>query len=231
MNILITGSRKGIGHFMATQYLERGHTVIGCSRSEAEIDHPQYCHFEVDVTDEKAIRAMLREITRTFGSLDALITNAGVASMNHLLTTTRDTAQNIIDTNLMGTFLMTRDCGKLMSRAGKGRIINLTTVAAGLRLEGEAIYAASKAAVANFTQTAARELAPFNITVNAIGPTPIETDLIKAVPKDKIQNLINLQPIKRLGVYEDVLNVCDFFLDDRSDFITGQVIYLGGVHD
>ena len=74
-------------------------------------------------------------------------------------------------------------------------------------------------------------MAPFNITVNAIGPTPIETDLIKAVPKDKIQNLINLQPIKRLGVYEDVLNVCDFFLDDRSDFITGQVIYLGGVHD
>ena len=137
MNILITGSRKGIGHFMATQYLERGHTVIGCSRSEAEIDHPQYCHFEVDVTDEKAIRAMLREITRTFGSLDTLINNAGVASMNHLLTTTRDTAQNIIDTNLMGTFLMTRDCGKLMSRAGKGRIINLTTVAAGLRLEGK----------------------------------------------------------------------------------------------
>jgi 3-oxoacyl-[acyl-carrier protein] reductase len=110
-----------------------------------------------------------------------------------------------------------------------GRVVNYTTVASALRLEGEAIYAASKAAIENFTQTSAKELAPFNITVNAIGPTPVQTDLIKAVPKDKIDELLAKQTIKRFGQFDDIRNVIDFFISKKSDFITGQIIYLGGV--
>jgi len=112
-----------------------------------------------------------------------------------------------------------------------GKIINYTTVASPLRLEGEAIYSSSKSAIENFTQTISKELASFNITVNAIGPTPIKTDLIKAIPKEKIDELIEKQTIKRLGTFEDIKNVIDFFIDKKSDFITGQIIYLGGVHN
>ena len=119
----------------------------------------------------------------------------------------------------------------MMRKKTKGRIINFSTVASPLNLEGEAIYASSKAAVQKFTQIAAKEFAPFNITVNCIGPTPIKTDLIKAVPKDKIDLLLNSQAIKRLGLKEDVLNVIDFFISNKSNFITGQTIYLGGIHD
>ena len=87
------------------------------------------------------------------------------------------------------------------------------------------------AAIESFTQTSSKELNSFNITVNAIGPTPIKTDLIKAVPKDKIEDLLNKQTIKRFGTFEDIINVIDFFIDDRSSFITGQIIYLGGVNN
>ena len=118
-----------------------------------------------------------------------------------------------------------------MMKQKYGRIVNYTTVASALRLEGEAIYAASKSAIENLTQTLSKELAPFNITVNALGPTPIKTDLIKAVPQDKINALLERQAIKRFGNFGDIKNVIDFFIDEKSDFITGQILYLGGVHN
>jgi 3-oxoacyl-[acyl-carrier protein] reductase len=134
-----------------------------------------------------------------------------------------------LETNFIGTFLLCREAAKLMRKRKFGRIVNLASVAVPLKLEGEAVYAASKAAILSFTQIAAKELAPFGITVNAVGPTPIQTDLIKSVPEEKIEKLISLQPIARLGKLEDVSNVIDFFIQPESDFITGQVIFLGGV--
>jgi 3-oxoacyl-[acyl-carrier protein] reductase len=98
-----------------------------------------------------------------------------------------------------------------------------------MRLEGEAIYAASKAAVEMLTRVLARELAPLGITCNAVGPTPIETDLIRGVPREKIERLLALQAFPRFGQPNDVANVVDFFLRPESDFVTGQVLYLGGV--
>ena len=122
-----------------------------------------------------------------------------------------------------------RECAKQMSRLKKGRIINFSTVAAAMDLEGEALYAASKSAIESLTRISARELAPYGITVNAIGPTPVETDLIKLVPQESMDALISKQAIKRLGTFEDINNCIDFFLKEESNFISGQVLYLGGV--
>jgi 3-oxoacyl-[acyl-carrier protein] reductase len=98
-----------------------------------------------------------------------------------------------------------------------------------MHLDGEAIYAASKGAVETFTKVISRELADFGVTCNVVGPTPIETDLIRAVPKEKIDKIIDNLAIKRLGQFEDVANVIDFFINPESNYITGQTIYLGGV--
>ena len=134
-----------------------------------------------------------------------------------------------METNLIGSFLFCREAAKIMRKHKFGRIVNFSTVAVPLKLEGEAAYVASKAAVESLTDVLAREFADFGITVNCVGPVPIETDLIRAIPEQKIENLVNRQSIKRLGKMEDVVNVVEFFLRRESNFITGQRLYLGGV--
>ena len=116
-----------------------------------------------------------------------------------------------------------------MKKNNFGRIVNFTTVATKMRLEGEAIYVATKAAVQSLTEVLSRELAPDGITVNAMGPTPIETDLIRSVPKDKIEKITDRLAIKRLGNFSDVSNVVNFYISKQSDYITGQTVFLGGI--
>jgi 3-oxoacyl-[acyl-carrier protein] reductase len=227
--VLITGTRKGIGRYLAEHYVRAGFQVVGCSRSAPDWSLEGYEHHEADVTDEAAIQAMFHQVEQRHGGLDVLINNAGIASMNHALLTPMRTAENIFATNVLGTFLCCREAARLMVRGKrKGRIVNFATVATPLRLEGEALYAASKAAVANLTQVLAREFASFGITVNAVGPTPVATDLIRSVPQAKIDALLQRQAIHRLGTMEDISNVIDFLIREQSDFVTGQVIYLGG---
>ena len=228
--MLITGTRKGIGRHLATRYAAQGWHVVGVSRGKPDWTLDGYEHHELDVADEKAVKQLFMDVRKAHGRLDALINNAGIASMNHVLLTPLATMQSIFATNVFGTFLFCREAARLMSSAKvRGRIVNFATVATPLKLEGEAAYAASKAAVVSLTEVLARELAPLSITVNAVGPTPIETDLIKSVPKAKMDALIARQALPRLGTMDDVANVIDFFLRKESDFITGQVVYLGGV--
>jgi 3-oxoacyl-[acyl-carrier protein] reductase len=228
--IVITGTRKGIGKEMAKHYLAEGWQVVGCSRGEGSIKHAHYQHFALDVGDEDAVIAMARTIKASHGQVDALLNNAGIASMNHALLTPASTVNRILQTNVVGTFLFCREMAKLMRRTRNSRIINFTTVAHPLNLEGEAIYAASKAAVESLTRILARELAELNITVNAIGPTPIATDLIRGVPRAKMDALLARQAVRRMGEVRDVINAVDFYLREESDFITGQVLYLGGIN-
>ena len=179
-------------------------------------------------SDEEVVE-MVRACVRTHGRIDGLLNNAGIASMNHALLSPAGTAREVFDTNFHGTFLFCREVAKAMVRAKSGRIVNFTTVATPLKLEGESLYAASKAAVESFTRVLARELGETGVTVNAVGPTPIQTDLIKNVPEAKMKALLSRQAITRFGTVEDVANVVDFFLSERSAFVTGQVVYLGGV--
>lgn len=227
--MLITGARKGIGRVLAETYTERGWRVIGCSRQASEYSDVNYRHFVLDVSDQDAVRKMMTSIRKEEGRLDALINNAGIASMNAAMLTPTDTVRRIIETNVLGTFLLCQEATRLMQKNRWGRIVNFTSVAVPFRLEGEAAYAASKAAVESLTRILARELADNGITVNAVGPTSIQTDLLRGVPPEKIQHLLTRQSIHRMGEPRDVINVIDFFLRPESDFITGQVIYLGGV--
>jgi 3-oxoacyl-[acyl-carrier protein] reductase len=226
---LITGSSRGIGNFLARRYVENGHQVIGCSRAEADWAAASYTHYTLDIADEAAVKKLFSDIRRTHGRLDHLINNAGIASMNHSLLTPVATVQRVLNTNVVGTFLFCREAAKIMQIHRYGRIVNFSTVAVPLQLEGEAAYVASKAAVLSLTQVLAREFAPFGITVNAVGPVPIETDLIRAVPREKLEQLVSRQAIPRFGTFSDVAHVIDFYLREESGFITGQRLYLGGV--
>lgn len=227
--ILITGNRKGIGRSLTENYLEMGNTVIGCSRKDTDLLNERYHHFVCDVTNEKEVINLVKDCITKFKKIDVLINNAGIASLNHSLLTPGDTLNRVFKTNFDGTFYFSRECAKYMKRNKYGRIVNFSTVAVPLNLEGELIYASSKSAVEKMTVIMSRELSEFNITVNVIGPTPIKTDLTRVVPKNKLDEIINNQSIKRFGKIIDILNVINFFISDKSDFITGQKIYLGGL--
>jgi 3-oxoacyl-[acyl-carrier protein] reductase len=227
--VLITGARKGIGRFLAEHFVKKGAFVEGCSREQPDWELENYTHHLVDVADEAQVRTMISSIQKHHGRLDIVINNAGIAAMNHILLTPAATVDRIMATNFRGTFLICRESAKLMKKRKYGRIVNISTIAVPMHLEGEAIYAASKSAVTTLSQILARVLAEFGITCNVVGPSPIETDLIRAVSPDKINRIVSRLAIKRLGRFEDVANAIDFFVRPESDYITGQVIHLGGL--
>lgn len=227
--VIVTGSRKGIGRALAETYAKRGFIVEGCSRGDAGWEAQNYTHHNLDVADEKAVRAMISSVVKRHGRIDVVLNNAAIATMNHVLLTPAATANRMFEVNVTGTMLFCRDAAKVMMKRRYGRIVNFTTIVAPIALAGEAIYAASKSAVVTLTRILAFELGQWGITCNSFGATPILTDMIKGVPKDKVDAVVNNLAIKRHGTYDDCINVCDFFMSKSSDNITGQVLYLGGI--
>lgn len=227
--IIISGTSRGIGSYLSNHYLAKGFYVVGCSRNIVTVDNPNYKHYCLEISDENQVSQMVKQVRKEKQGIYGLINNAGIASMNHTILSPMKTVERIFGTNFFGTFCLSREVAKSMIKQRLGRIINFSTIAVPLNLEGESIYASSKTAIESFTRILAKELGQYNITVNALGPTPIRTDLIKSVPDEKIQKIIQNQAIKRYGEFEDVANVTDFFLKEESSFITGQTVYLGGI--
>jgi 3-oxoacyl-[acyl-carrier protein] reductase len=186
-------------------------------------------HFIADITNEADINKVYNHLIVKNSSIDILINNAGVASMNFSVLSPVSQVKNIFETNFLGTYILSKVFFKLLKKSTNPRIINFSTVAVPLNLEGEAIYSSSKAAVEQLTKVMAKEFYPFGITVNAVGPSPIKTDLIKHISVEKLESLLNKLSVKSFGNLEDVSNVIDFFIKSESKNITGQIIYLGGL--
>lgn len=227
--IVITGTGKGIGRKLCEYYLGKGDYVAGCSRTGESLPHKNYRHFSLDVSDEKEVVKMIRSVHKEFGKADVLLNNAGIANMNHVLLTPVSAINKVFGTNVAGTFLLSREVAKIMIKNKGGRIVNFSTVGVAMRLEGEAVYMASKAAVEMLTRIFAKELSSYNITVNAVGPTITKTDLVKNVPEEKIKTVLARQAIRECSTAEDIINVIDFFISPESGMVTGQIIYLGGL--
>jgi 3-oxoacyl-[acyl-carrier protein] reductase len=188
-----------------------------------------YQDFQGNVTSASDVNEVMSQLRSEWKSLDVLINNAGIARMIPFALTPPETAQEVMEVNYLGTFTVTHAAIRLLRKSSHGSIVNLSSVAVPLRLEGEISYAAAKAAVEEFTRIAAKELAEFRITCNAVGPSPIQTDLIRNVAEEKIQSLLKKQAIAQMATLADVANVIDFFVSENSRMVTGQVIYLGGV--
>ena len=179
---LITGTSQGVGRALAERLLADGWVVHGFARGPQSLTHEHFLAHAVDVTDEAAVRSEVATVAAA-GRIDILINNAGSAALNAFLLTPGKVAENLMRVNYLGTFHCLQAVGKVMVRQRGGLVINLTTVAVPLSLEGEAAYVASKAAVEALTKVAAKELASQGVRVIALGLGPVDTKLTRAVPK------------------------------------------------
>lgn len=227
--VLITGSRKGVGKALANHFLGAGAQVIGLSREAATIEHASYTHHLCDVSKADEVRAVFQKVASQSG-LDVLINNAGVLNSQHSLMLAPSSAEEMLMTNLLGPFLVSREAAKLLKNSQAGRIVNIGSMAAVLEPSGDSVYAACKSGLVTMTNVLAKEFASFGITCNTIGVTAIETDMMAQINSEKLSAIVADLPLPRYACDDDIFNVVDFFTSARSSYITAQTIYLGGIH-
>ena len=228
--MIITGTSKGIGSSLVNYYIKEGFQVVGCSRSDVSFKSQYYKHYLLDITDEPQVKAMFYEIRKKYQRLDILINNAGVNNtLSPVLLVSLSSALKTIETNVIGTFLFSREAIKIMKLNSFGRIINFGSMALKHEVEGEAIYTASKAAVVSFSKILAKEIYGFGITCNVISPSAIETDLMSNIKNDALVDVLNRNAIKKIGDVSDIIRLIDYLIKPESKGITGQSVFLGGV--
>lgn len=224
-HLIITGASRGLGQYMAQCALKEGYAVTGLARTPDR--NAGYPVLACDVTDPDAVARCFADLRKE--PLWGLVNAAGAASMNLHLTTPPRTMRNLLACNLLGSMYCCAEAGKIFARRKAGRIVNFSSIAAALGLEGEAGYVAAKAGVEGFTRAFAREMARFGVTVNAVAPGPVPTRLTAGVPEEKINALRKRQVVPRALTPEDVWNVVSWLLDERSASLSGEVLHVGGV--
>ena len=228
--MIITGTRKGVGKYLAEYYSQNGFIVIGCSRNNIDFEINNYQHYCLDVSDESLVKKMFKEIRKKYGRLDVLINNAGIASENHVLLTPLKEAHDSLNTNFIGTFIFCRESVKLMKMNQHGRIINISSIHVPLALAGTSIYSSSKAAIEQFSRVLAREVFQFGITINILSLSVVKDTGMEIALKEKIKRKILNQTISKdqLNIY-DVIHALNFFINEKSKMVSNQILCLGGV--
>ncbi len=234
---LITGASRGIGKAILHSLGVQGITVIGTATTQggadnilAELQNASITGMGLvlNVTQENSIKLLIKEIKSKYSSPSILINNAGITKDNLLLRMKEDEWQDVINTNLTSIYRLSKICLRDMMKARQGRIINITSVVALSGNAGQANYAAAKSGVIGFTKSLAQEVASRNITVNAIAPGFIETDMTNELSAEQQAALLNQIPIGRMGSPEDIANAISFLVSDGASYITGQTINVNG---
>jgi len=235
---LVTGASRGIGRAIAVQLARSGASVAGVARTKAGLDATLATireaggtaeAFAADVAVTADVNRVVEEVEARFGGkIQILVNNAGITKDGLFLRMDDDAWDTVVDTNLKGTFLFARAVGALMIRQRYGRIINITSVSALMGNPGQANYSASKAGVIGLTKTIARELAARGITVNAVAPGFITTDMTNVLP-DKVKTEVKDRvPVKRLGLPEDIADLVTYLASPSASYLTGQIIAVDG---
>ncbi len=234
---LVTGASRGIGRACAIKLAECGYDIaVNYVSNDAKANEvcaqieklgQKALSVKADTSDLKAVQNMFREIWKTFGRIDVLVNNAGVVDDAYLLMINEESLSRSLDINIKGYFHCAQQAALKMMKTG-GKIINVSSVSSVLAVEGQGVYSATKGAVNSMTATLAKELAPRNITVNAVAPGFIETEMMNNIPEEKKAEYIKAVPMGKFGTAEQVADTVAALCSGAFDYMTGQVIVLDG---
>ncbi len=236
--VIVTGGSRGIGRAIALDFAKSGaNVVVNYNRNaekaeevvkEIEAIGPKGLAVQCNVSNQEDVDGLLKATVDTFGTVDFLINNAGITKDTLILRMKENDWDAVVDTNLKGTFMTTKVIGKYMLKKKSGRIVNITSVVGLMGNAGQSNYAASKAGVVGFTKSIAKEFASRGLTVNAVAPGFIESDMTDVLSDDVKEMYSKAIPLGKMGKPEDVANVVKFLCSDMSKYITGQVIQVDG---
>lgn len=229
--VIVTGGSRGIGRAVAEMFNSAGANVIVTYKNSIDneyFDTRNIRHFKCDVSDSKQVQETIDIITKDFKQIDVLVNNAGITKDGLLMRMSEEDWDAVIDTNLKGIFNMTKAVVRGMMGRKYGKIVNITSIVGIMGNPGQANYVASKAGVIGFTKSVAKELASRNITVNAVAPGFIETEMTGKLSDEVKQAYLNSIPMKKFGKGEDIAKAVMFLASDDSIYITGQTLCVDG---
>ena len=231
---LVTGASRGIGAAIAKALLAAGATVVGTATTQAGADGISATlggkgrGMVLDVSDDESIQTAVKDLQSREGSPTILVNNAGVTRDNLLMRMKEDEWNDVIATNLTGTYRLCKACLRGMMKARKGRIVNIASVIAVMGNAGQANYAASKAGMIGFTKSLAREIGSRGITVNVVAPGFIDTDMTKVLSDEQREGMLAQVPLGRLGAGDDIANAVVFLASGGGAYITGETLHVNG---
>lgn len=235
---IVTGASRGIGRAIAFRLAREGANIVfnylknkelaELLKVEIERLGVKSLAFKTDIKDFGQVQAMKEAVLEEFETFDILVNNAGIIKDAALAMLTEEDWDSVIDTNLKGTYNATKAAIVTFMKQKRGDIINITSVSGIIGLPRQTNYSASKGGIISFTKSLAKEVAPFNIRVNAVAPGFIETDMLDGLNQEYLQKAIAMIPLARLGKAEEVAGVVSFLLSEGAQYITGQVIQIDG---
>ena len=234
---LVTGGTRGIGLAVARLLADDGASVVVSGRDPGRLESAakelealgaSVLAVAADAAKREDADRLVEAARERFGRIDVLVNNAGITRDQLLVRMKDDDWDTVMETNLRGVFLMTRAVGKVMMRQKSGRMINISSAAGAMGNPGQVNYSAAKAGVIGLSKAAARELAHWNILVNAVAPGLIETDMTATISAEAREGLMQQVPLKRIGTAREVAEVVRFLAGDGAGYITGQVIHVNG---
>lgn len=228
---IITGAAQGIGKQIARQFADDGAIVYACDRQDFTSDNDRIHPIVMDVTDAGSVKAAFMQIYKAEGHIDCLVNNAGIVYNRKIGMIVREETERMFLVNVIAVLEMIQLVSRLMARNGGGSIVNIASVTAVLGSPGQVAYSATKGAIISMTKSAAKELAPQGIRVNAVAPGIVKTERFAELYEangEKIDARIQRIALGRLGTPEDIANACAFLASDRASYISGQVLGVDG---
>lgn len=235
---LVTGASRGIGRAIALKLAQDGHHVVvnysgNVEKANEVVEEiktigQQAITLQCDVSDHEAVKAMIKEVVEHFGAIDIIVNNAGITKDTLMMRMKAEDFKAVIDTNLLGVFNVVQASTRQLLKQKSGKIINLSSIVGSIGNAGQANYVASKAGVEGLTKTFARELASRGITVNAVAPGFIVSDMTDKLSDEIKSDMLSQIPLNHFGAPEDIANVVSFLASEQANYITGQTIHVNG---